>query len=134
MEIYILVLVICIGFYLINKKLNVKSDDNNSDEVKELNDRLTKVLGRMESDNKNLRQAFIDEKVNMEQLVLKVVKENTESQNKNFEKESSTLIQSINQQTKDFNDYFTRIDSTIGTLDNVTREMKSEINDFSKTC
>ena len=132
MEIYILVLVICIGFYLINKKLNVKSDDNNSDEVKELNDRLTKVLGRMESDNKNLRQAFIDEKVNMEQLVLKVVKENTESQNKNFEKESSTLIQSINQQTKDFNDYFTRIDSTIGTLDNVTREMKSEINDFSK--
>jgi len=59
MEIYILVLVICIGFYLINKKLNVKSDDNNSDEVKELNDRLTKVLGRMESDNKNLRQAFI---------------------------------------------------------------------------
>ena len=87
MEIYILVLVICIGFYLINKKLNMKSDDNNSDEVKELNDRLTKVLGRMESDNKNLRQAFIDEKVNMEQLVLKVVKENTESQTKNFEKE-----------------------------------------------
>ena len=51
MEIYILVLVICIGFYLINKKLNMKSDDNNSDEVKELNDRLTIVLGRMESDN-----------------------------------------------------------------------------------
>ena len=51
-----------------------------------------------ESDNKNLRQAFIDEKVNMEKLVLEVVKENTEAQTENFEKESQNLIKSINQE------------------------------------
>ncbi|MBT3475371.1 DNA recombination protein RmuC [bacterium] len=129
---YILIILLAIGFFVIYKKVNVSDSQNNQDEVKELRDSLNKVLGKMESDNKNLRQAFIDEKVNMEKLVLEVVKENTESQTENFEKESQNLIKSINEQSKEFNDYFARIDSTIGALDNVTREMKGEINDFSK--
>jgi len=92
---YILIILLAIGFFVIYKKVNVSDSQNNQDEVKELRDSLNKVLGKMESDNKNLRQAFIDEKVNMEKLVLEVVKENTESQTENFEKESQNLIKSI---------------------------------------
>ena len=132
MDIYIVLIIVAIGFYFLYKKINNISPESN-EEVKDLKDSLNKVLGKIESDNKNLRQAFIDEKVNMEKLVLEVVKENTESQTENFEKESQNLIKSINQQSKEFNDYFARIDSTIGALDGVTKEMKGEINDFSKT-
>lgn len=131
MDIYIVLIIVAIGFYFLYKKINNISPESN-EEVKDLKDSLNKVLGKIESDNKNLRQAFIDEKVNMEKLVLEVVKENTESQTENFEKESQNLIKSINQQSKEFNDYFARIDSTIGALDGVTKEMKGEINDFSK--
>ena len=83
---YIVLILIAIGFFFIYKKINTKDLQDNSEEVKELRDSLNKVLGKMESDNKNLRQAFIDEKVNMEKLVLEVVKENTEAQTENFEK------------------------------------------------
>ena len=88
---YIVLILIAIGFFFIYKKINTKDLQDNSEEVKELRDSLNKVLGKMESDNKNLRQAFIDEKVNMEKLVLEVVKENTEAQTENFEKESQNL-------------------------------------------
>ena len=132
MDVYIVLIIVAIGFYFLYKKINNISPESNEEEVKDLKDSINKVLGKMESDNKNLRQAFVDEKVNMEKLVLEVVKENTESQTENFEKESQNLIKSINQQSKEFNDYFARIDSTIGALDGVTKEMKGEINDFSK--
>ena len=129
---YIVLIILALGFFVLYKKINTSAPKEDNSEVKELRDSLNKVLGKMESDNKNLRQAFIDEKVNMEKLVLEIVKENTESQTDNFEKESQNLIRSINNQSKEFNDYFARIDSTIGALDNVTKEMKGEINDFSK--
>lgn len=129
---YIVLIILALGFFVLYKKINTSTPKEDNSEVKELRDSLNKVLGKMESDNKNLRQAFIDEKVNMEKLVLEIVKENTESQTDNFEKESQNLIRSINNQSKEFNDYFARIDSTIGALDNVTKEMKGEINDFSK--
>mgnify|MGYP001435876359 CR=1 FL=1 len=132
MDIYIVLSIFSIGFFILYKKLNSSSPNQESDEVKELRDTVNKVLGKMESDNKNLRQAFIDKTVDVEKVVLKIVKENTESQTNNFEKESQNLIKTMNDQSKEFNDYFARIDSTIGALDNVTKEMKGEINDFSK--
>ena len=84
------------------------------------------------SANKQLRQNYIDEKTNMEKLVLGIVKENTESQEKSFKSESENLMKSINSQTKYFSEYFTKMDSSISNLDNVTKDMKTEINDFSK--
>ena len=45
----------------------------------------------MEEDNKQLRQNYIDEKTNMEKLVLGIVKENTESQEKSFKSASFTV-------------------------------------------
>jgi len=132
MDIYIVLSIVSIGFFILYKKLNSPSPNQESDEVKELRDTVNKVLGKMESDNKNLRQAFIDKTVDVEKVVLKIVKENTESQTNNFEKESQNLIKTMNDQSKEFNDYFARIDSTIGALDSVTKEMKGEINDFSK--
>ena len=132
MDIYIVLSIFSIGFFILYKKINSSSPNQESDEVKELRDTVNKVLGKMESDNKNLRQAFIDKTVDVEKVVLKIVKENTESQTNNFEKESQNLIKTMNDQSKEFNDYFARIDSTIGALDNVTKEMKGEINDFSK--
>ena len=132
MDIYIVLSIVSIGFFILYKKINSSSPNQESDEVKELRDTVNKVLGKMESDNKNLRQAFIDKTVDVEKVVLKIVKENTESQTNNFEKESQNLIKTMNDQSKEFNDYFARIDSTIGALDNVTKEMKGEINDFSK--
>ena len=68
----------------------------------------------------------------MEKLVLGIVKENTESQEKSFKSESENLMKSINSQTKYFSEYFTKMDSSISNLDNVTKDMKTEINDFSK--
>ena len=132
MDVYIVLLIVLTGFFILYKKLNIKDSQQENEEVKELRDTVNKVLGKMESDNKNLRQAFIDKTVDVQESVLKIVKENTESQTVNFEKESQSLIKSINEQSKEFNDYFARIDTTIGALDNVTKEMKGEINDFSK--
>ena len=105
---------------------------NNDAEINELKESLTKVLVKMEEDNKQLRQNYIDEKINMEKLVLGIVKENTASQEKSFKTESENLMNSINSQTKYFSEYFTKMDSSISNLDNVTKDMKTEINDFSK--
>ena len=105
---------------------------NNDTEINELKESLNKVLIKMEEDNKQLRQNYIDEKTNMEKLVLGIVKENTESQEKSFKSESENLMKSINSQTKYFSEYFTKMDSSISNLDNVTKDMKTEINDFSK--
>ena len=129
---YLIIIIIAIGFFLVYKKINTKDSQDNSEEIKELRDSLTKVLGNMESDNKNLEQKFKDEKDNMQKLVLEIVKENTEAQTENFEKESQNLIKSINQQSTRFNDYFARIDTTIESLDSATKDMKGEISDFSK--
>ena len=130
MENYILIttLVLLAGIiYLVFSKRK-----NNDAEINELKESLTKVLVKMEEDNKQLRQNYIDEKINMEKLVLGIVKENTASQEKYFKTESENLMNSINSQTKYFSEYFTKMDSSISNLDNVTKDMKTEINDFSK--
>ena len=130
MENYILIttLVLLAGtIYLVFSKRK-----NNDAEINELKESLTKVLVKMEEDNKQLRQNYIDEKINMEKLVLGIVKENTASQEKSFKAESENLMNSINSQTKYFSEYFTKMDSSISNLDNVTKDMKTEINDFSK--
>ena len=130
MENYILIttLVLLAGIiYLVFSKKK-----NNDTEINELKESLNKVLIKMEEDNKQLRQNYIDEKTNMEKLVLGIVKENTESQEKSFKSESENLMNSINSQTKYFSEYFTKMDSSISNLDNVTKDMKTEINDFSK--
>ena len=130
MENYILIttLVLLAGIiYLVFSKRK-----NNDAEINELKESLTKVLVIMEEDNKQLRQNYIDEKINMEKLVLGIVKENTASQEKSFKTESENLMNSINSQTKYFSEYFTKMDSSISNLDNVTKDMKTEINDFSK--
>ena len=130
MENYILIatLILLAGIiYLVFSKRK-----NNDAEINELKESLTKVLVKMEEDNKQLRQNYIDEKINMEKLVLGIVKENTASQEKSFKTESENLMNSINSQTKYFSEYFTKMDSSISNLDNVTKDMKTEINDFSK--
>ncbi len=128
MDIYILlsVIIVC-GTILI-----VLQKKNNNNEISALKDALKKTLIKMEEDNKNIKQGYIDQNKNIKDVVLQVVKENTESQKEIFEKESSNLINTINKQSKDFNDYFTRIDTSILNLDSVTKDMKTEINDFSK--
>ena len=128
MDIYILlsVIIVC-GTILI-----VLQKKNNNNEISALKDALEKTLIKMEEDNKNIKQGYIDQNKNIKDVVLQVVKENTESQKEIFEKESSNLINTINKQSKDFNDYFTRIDTSILNLDSVTKDMKTEINDFSK--
>ena len=128
MDIYILlsVIIVC-GTILI-----VLQKKNNHNEISALKDALEKTLIKMEEDNKNIKQGYIDQNKNIKDVVLQVVKENTESQKEIFEKESSNLINTINKQSKDFNDYFTRIDTSILNLDSVTKDMKTEINDFSK--
>ena len=86
MENYILIttLVLLAGIiYLVFSKRK-----NNDAEINELKESLTKVLVKMEEDNKQLRQNYIDEKINMEKLVLGIVKENTASQEKSFKTES----------------------------------------------
>ena len=90
MENYILIttLVLLAGIiYLVFSKRK-----NNDAEINELKESLTKVLVKMEEDNKQLRQNYIDEKINMEKLVLGIVKENTASQEKSFKAESENLI------------------------------------------
>ena len=67
---YIVLILIAIGFFFIYKKINTKDLQDNSEEVKELRDSLNKVLGKMESDNKNLRQAFIDEKGRVKETII----------------------------------------------------------------
>ena len=128
MDIYILlsVVIVCGTILIILQK---KNKDN---EISALKDALKKTLIKMEEDNKNIKQGYIDQNKNIKDVVLQVVKENTESQKEIFEKESSNLINTINKQSKDFNDYFTRIDTSILNLDSVTKDMKTEINDFSK--
>ena len=128
MDIYILlsVIIVC-GTILI-----VLQKKNNNNEISALKDALEKTLIKMEEDNKNIKQGYIDQNKNIKDVVLQVVKENTESQKEIFEKESSNLINTINKQSKDFNDYFARIDTSILNLDSVTKDMKTEINDFSK--
>ena len=128
MDIYILlsVVIVCTTIlFLLQKK-------NKNNEISALKDALEKTLIKMEEDNKNIKQGYIDQNKNIKDVVLQVVKENTKSQKEIFEKESSNLINTINKQSKDFNDYFTRIDTSILNLDSVTKDMKSEINDFSK--
>ena len=128
MDIYILlsVVIVCTTIlFLLQKK-------NKNNEISALKDTLEKTLIKMEEDNKNIKQGYIDQNKNIKDVVLQVVKENTKSQKEIFEKESSNLINTINKQSKDFNDYFTRIDTSILNLDSVTKDMKSEINDFSK--
>ena len=128
MDIYILLsLIIVCGTILI-----VLQKKNKNNEISALKDALEKTLIKMEDDNKNIKQGYIDQNKNIKDVVLQVVKENTESQKEIFEKESSNLINTINKQSKDFNDYFTRIDTSILNLDSVTKDMKTEINDFSK--
>ena len=128
MDIYILlsVIIVC-GTILI-----VLQKKNKNNEISALKNALEKTLIKMEEDNKNIKQGYIDQNKNIKDVVLQVVKENTESQKEIFEKESSNLINTINKQSKDFNDYFTRIDTSILNLDSVTKDMKTEINDFSK--
>ena len=128
MDIYILlsVIIVCGTILIVLKK------KNNNNEISALKDALEKTLIKMEEDNKNIKQGYIDQNKNIKDVVLQVVKENTESQKEIFEKESSNLINTINKQSKDFNDYFTRIDTSILNLDSVTKDMKTEINDFSK--
>ena len=128
MDIYILlsVVIVCATIlFLLQKK-------NKNNEISALKDTLEKTLIKMEEDNKNIKQGYIDQNKNIKDVVLQVVKENTKSQKEIFEKESSNLISTINKQSKDFNDYFTRIDTSILNLDSVTKDMKTEINDFSK--
>ena len=128
MDIYILlsVVIVCTTIlFLLQKK-------NKNNEISALKDALEKTLIKMEEDNKNIKQGYIDQNKNIKDVVLQVVKENTKSQKEIFEKESSNLINTINKQSKDFNDYFTRIDTSILNLDSVTKDMKTEINDFSK--
>ena len=128
MDIYILlsVVIVCTTIlFLLQKK-------NKNNEISALKDTLEKTLIKMEEDNKNIKQGYIDQNKNIKDVVLQVVKENTKSQKEIFEKESSNLINTINKQSKDFNDYFTRIDTSILNLDSVTKDMKTEINDFSK--
>ncbi len=128
MDIYILLsVVIACGTILI-----ILQKKNKNNEISALKDALEKTLIKMEEDNKNIKQGYIDQNKNIKDVVLQVVKENTESQKEIFEKESSNLINTINKQSKDFNDYFTRIDTSILNLDSVTKDMKTEINDFSK--
>ena len=128
MDIYILLsLIIVCGTILI-----VLQKKNKNNEISALKDALEKTLIKMEEDNKNIKQGYIDQNKNIKDVVLQVVKENTESQKEIFEKESSNLINTINKQSKDFNDYFTRIDTSTLNLDSVTKDMKTEINDFSK--
>ena len=112
--------------------LFVLQKKNKNNEISALKDALEKTLIKMEEDNKNIKQGYIDQNKNIKDVVLQVVKENTKSQKEIFEKESSNLINTINKQSKDFNDYFTRIDTSILNLDSVTKDMKTEINDFSK--
>jgi len=128
MDIYILlsVIIVC-GTILI-----VLQKKNKINEISALKETLEKTLIKMEEDNKNIKQGYIDQNKNIKDVVLQVVKENTKSQKEIFEKESSNLISTINKQSKDFNDYFTRIDTSILNLDSVTKDMKTEINDFSK--
>ena len=128
MDIYILlsVVIVCTTIlFLLQKK-------NKNNEISALKDTLEKTLIKMEEDNKNIKQGYIDQNKNIKDVVLQVVKENTKSKKEIFEKESSNLINTINKQSKDFNDYFTRIDTSILNLDSVTKDMKTEINDFSK--
>tara|TARA_B100000900_G_scaffold24603_1_gene19138 strand:+ start:596 stop:1768 length:1173 start_codon:yes stop_codon:yes gene_type:complete len=128
MDIYILlsVVIVCATIlFVIQKK-------NKNNEISALKDALEKTLIKMEEDNKNIKQGYIDQNKNIKDVVLQVVKENTKSQKEIFEKESSNLINTINKQSKDFNDYFSRIDTSILNLDSVTKDMKTEINDFSK--
>ena len=128
MDIYILlsVLIVCATILFVLQK------KNKNNEISALKDALEKTLIKMEEDNKNIKQGYIDQNKNIKDVVLQVVKENTKSQKEIFEKESSNLINTINKQSKDFNDYFTRIDTSILNLDSVTKDMKTEINDFSK--
>jgi hypothetical protein len=121
MDIYILLsVVIACGTILI--VLQKKNKDN---EISALRETLEKTLIKMEEDNKNIKQGYIDQNKNIKDVVLQVVKENTESQKEIFEKESSNLINTINKQSKDFNDYFTRIDTSILNLDSVTKEYEN---------
>ncbi len=128
MDIYILlsVVIVCATILFVLQK------KNKNNEISALKDALEKTLIKMEEDNKNIKQGYIDQNKNIKDVVLQVVKENTKSQKEIFEKESSNLINTINKQSKDFNDYFTRIDTSILNLDSVTKDMKTEINDFSK--
>jgi len=128
MDIYILlsVVIVCTTILFVLQK------KNKNNEISALKDTLEKTLIKMEEDNKNIKQGYIDQNKNIKDVVLQVVKENTKSQKEIFEKESSNLINTINKQSKDFNDYFTRIDTSILNLDSVTKDMKTEINDFSK--
>ena len=128
MEFYILIGLVIVGFAF----LILKKGSNNDSDLKDFKESLTKVLVKMEEDNKNIRQSYIDQNKNIKDLVLQVVQENTKSQKEIFEKESSNLINTINKQSKDFNEYFTKMDTSILNLDTVTKDMKTEINDFSK--
>jgi len=113
LEIIILIsLLISIIIFLI-----IKKEKNKNYEINDLKNSIEKLIK--------------EEKSNMEEKVLGIVKENSASQEKSFKTESENLINSINNQTKYFSDYFIKMDTSISNLDNVTKDMKTEINDFS---
>ncbi len=113
LEIIILIsLLISIIIFLI-----IKKEKNKNYEINDLKNSIEKLIR--------------EEKSNMEEKVLGIVKENSASQEKSFKTESENLINSINNQTKYFSDYFIKMDTSISNLDNVTKDMKTEINDFS---
>jgi len=113
LEIIILIsLLVSIIIFLI-----IKKEKNKNYEINDLKDSIEKLIR--------------EEKSNMEEKVLGIVKENSASQEKSFKTESENLINSINNQTKYFSDYFIKMDTSISNLDNVTKDMKTEINDFS---
>ena len=113
LEIIILIsLLVSIIIFLI-----IKKENNKNYEIDDLKNSIEKLIK--------------EEKSNMEKLVLGIVKENTASQEKSFKTESENLMNSINSQTKYFSEYFTKMDTSISNLDNVTKDMKTEINDFS---
>ena len=113
LEIIILIsLLVSIIIFLI-----IKKEKNKNYEIDDLKNSIEKLIK--------------EEKSNMEKLVLGIVKENTASQEKSFKTESENLMNSINSQTKYFSEYFTKMDTSISNLDNVTKDMKTEINDFS---
>ncbi len=113
LEIIILIsLLVSIIIFLI-----IKKEKNKNYEINDLKNSIEKLIR--------------EEKSNMEEKVLGIVKENSASQEKSFKTESENLINSINNQTKYFSDYFIKMDTSISNLDNVTKDMKTEINDFS---
>ena len=136
MEIYILIIVLIVGFVLVLKKLENNSKSNNSYEeiitkINTLNTDLSNAKVEIETKNKAVVDTFKDQRAEMQNAAKELIGTSLKYQVDTFKDGTKKVSDSVGDQTTKFNEKMVEMETIIKGLDSTQNNLKDNIQKFN---